>query len=247
MVISAKTDFKRVPAVDKCFAVLDLLAREKSPQSISGLAAALALNKSTVFNLVHTLADLGVLEKREGRFSFGPRLFLLGRAAEEGTDFVRVIHPFLEEINVRTGLTVFLGVRSGRRAVILDKAESPVDLKVSTDIGTSLPVTAGAGGLALLCQLQGPELEELLPEAGGQRAAFEKKLDRVREEDLAIDLEEYIKGIRAVAVPVKIGRPNLQLAVWAVGLSDQLPEGKIQLCAGVMRQAAQGIENRFVG
>ena len=50
--------FKRVPAVDKCFAILELLAQSKEPMGISGISGKLDLNKSTVFNIVHTLTDL---------------------------------------------------------------------------------------------------------------------------------------------------------------------------------------------
>ena len=50
--------FKRVPAIDKCFAILDLLARSKEPLGVSDIASRLGLNKSTVFNIGHTLDTL---------------------------------------------------------------------------------------------------------------------------------------------------------------------------------------------
>ena len=56
-----KIAFKRVPAIDKCFAILDLFARIKKPLGISEICKALGFNKSTVFNMVHTLDDLGIL------------------------------------------------------------------------------------------------------------------------------------------------------------------------------------------
>ena len=54
--------FRRVPAIDKCFAILELLAQSKEPMGISDISGKLDLNKSTVFNIVHTLRDLNVLE-----------------------------------------------------------------------------------------------------------------------------------------------------------------------------------------
>ncbi|NIR13947.1 MAG: helix-turn-helix domain-containing protein, partial [Desulfobacterales bacterium] len=43
--------FKRVPAIDKCFSILELLARSKEAMGISRIAGTLDLNKSTVFNI----------------------------------------------------------------------------------------------------------------------------------------------------------------------------------------------------
>ena len=58
---------KRVPAIDKCFAILDLLARSKEPLGISEISQRLGLNKSTVFSIGHTLVDLNVLENQRER------------------------------------------------------------------------------------------------------------------------------------------------------------------------------------
>jgi hypothetical protein len=59
----------RVPAVQRCFGAMDLVAGYKYPLDFSDISPQAGLNKSTVFNLVHTLVDLGMLEppnRREG-------------------------------------------------------------------------------------------------------------------------------------------------------------------------------------
>ncbi|MCK5419617.1 MAG: helix-turn-helix domain-containing protein, partial [Desulfobacterales bacterium] len=53
-----KASFKRVPAIDKTFAILELVAKSKEPLGISEITRALDFNKSTVFNIIHTLTDL---------------------------------------------------------------------------------------------------------------------------------------------------------------------------------------------
>ncbi|MBT6339835.1 MAG: helix-turn-helix domain-containing protein, partial [Desulfobacula sp.] len=92
-------EFKRVPAIDKCFQILALLGKKKEPMGISEISNELSLNKSTVFNMVYTLSDLGVLENYENKFRFGTKLFVLGRAAEQGSDLIRNIHPYLKDIS----------------------------------------------------------------------------------------------------------------------------------------------------
>jgi IclR family KDG regulon transcriptional repressor len=58
-----KASFKRVPALDKSLSILELIALAGQPCSINEVVKKLKLNKSTVFNIMHTLADLNVLER----------------------------------------------------------------------------------------------------------------------------------------------------------------------------------------
>jgi DNA-binding IclR family transcriptional regulator len=60
-----KRSSKRVPAIDKCFNILGLLAQSKDPLGISDIAKSLTYNRSTVFHIAYTLVDLGILEKRD--------------------------------------------------------------------------------------------------------------------------------------------------------------------------------------
>jgi len=70
--------FTRVPAVDKCFAILELLAQSKEPMGISDISRKLDLNKSSVFNIVRTLVDLKVLDNQpDGKSVFGTRFYIL--------------------------------------------------------------------------------------------------------------------------------------------------------------------------
>jgi IclR family KDG regulon transcriptional repressor len=52
-----ETGFKRVPAIDKCFNILDLLAKAKDPMGVSDISKAFNYNRSTVFNIVYTLME----------------------------------------------------------------------------------------------------------------------------------------------------------------------------------------------
>ena len=58
--------YKSVPAIEKCFAILDLLSKVDSPLGISEISKQLQLNKSTVFNIIYTLVDLKALEDLGG-------------------------------------------------------------------------------------------------------------------------------------------------------------------------------------
>jgi IclR family KDG regulon transcriptional repressor len=250
-----KAEFKRVPAVDKCFGILELFAKEKKPLGISDISAALALNKSTVFNIVYTLTDLNVLENTNHKFRFGPKLYMLGKAAEKGSELILTVHPYLEEISRKTNLSSFLGMRSGLKAIILDKVDAAFELKISSEIGIRLSLLAGSGGKALLSQLSDTEIDEILSENGLKRftpfscvdkETYKDIIRKVREDGIALDKEEYLEGIRALAVPIKVGnRRDLQVAIWAVGLKRQVRDEVVPLYSRIMKGIAKEIEMQF--
>lgn len=246
--------FKRVPALDKGFAILNLLAKNKQPLGITDLSKALHYNKGTVFNIVHTMTDLGVLDRSaEGKFQLGLKMYILGRAGDRNSHLIQTVHPYLKEINQKTKLSAFLGIRSGLRAVIIDKVDTAFDIKIHSEIGMSIPLLAGAGGRVLLCQLSDAEIDDVLsknslkgfaPNACLNKRAYKEMIKRARKEGIAMDDEEYIEGIRALAVPLRVGREDLQAAIWAVGLKRLLDNRSIAARSNYLKGIARNIEKQ---
>ena len=250
-----KASFKRVPAVDKTFSILELVAASKEPLGISEITRALDFNKSTVFNIIHTLTDLEILKQApDNKFGLGIQFYLLSKASRNGSEIISTIHPYLERINQKTNLSVFLGIRSGLHAVIMDKVDADFDIKISSEIGMRLPLLAGAGGKAMLCQMSDDEIDRILSEnvlrrftrySSIDKTKYKNMLKKARREGIAFDKEEYIEGIRALAVPLKIDNGNPQFAIWAVGLKGQIKNEVIGTYAELLTKSAKEIEIRL--
>jgi len=250
-----KTGFKRVPAVDKCFSILEVLAKSKDPLGISDLSNALDYNRSTVFNTVYTLVDLGILEKRNhNKFHFGTQLYVLSRSAMRRSDLINTIHPYLEEINQKTRLMVFLGIRAGMRAVILDKVNSTFDISVMSEVGMRLPLLAGAGGKALLSLLSDDEIDKILsrnelkkftPFSCTDKREYKSMILETRKTGIAFDMEEYIEDIRAFAVPLNFGREDIVAAIWVVGLESQIKDEQIDSYSTYLKSIVEKLETQF--
>ncbi|MFH0729347.1 MAG: IclR family transcriptional regulator [Pseudomonadota bacterium] len=248
-------NYKRVPAIDKCFSILALMAETKRPFGYNEMVNILGLNKSTVFNLLHTLDDLGVLEKGpDGLFRLGPRLFILGNAAAGGSELIKTVHPYLETINHDFKLSSFFGILSGREVIILDKADQAQRIKISTEIGMRIPVFAGVAGKALLSQLPEKEIDEILSENTPKRftgksitdrAAYRNEIMNVKETGIAYDREEYIEGLIAVAVPIQTYRADLQATIWAVGLKQEFRKQAMMRITDFFLNIAKEINCRF--
>ena len=250
-----KIAFKRVPAIDKCFAILNLFTRLKKPLGVSEISKKLNYNKSNVFNKVHTLNDLGILEKSgENKFQFGMQIYTLGKAAGRSSELISTVHPYLEKINQETKLTAFLGIRSGLRAVIIDKADTAFNIKIYSEIGMRIPLLAGAGGKVLLAQLPDAEVDDILsknelqkftPNSCVNKKKYKKMVIKARSEGIAMDREEYIEGIRGYAVPLNVSRANTQIAIWAVGLKRQISDEDIPRHCQYLKEITREIEMRL--
>jgi IclR family KDG regulon transcriptional repressor len=246
---------KRVPAIDKCFAILDLLAKSKDPMGISDISAKLGLNKSTVFNIGHTLVDLNVLESsRDGKFGFGTRFYVLANMAGKRSELIQTAHPYLEKINEKTRLSVFLGLRYDRQAILIDKVDSSYGIKVSSEIGIKMPVLAGAGIKAMLSQLSDEEIDEILarselkkytPHTILDKALYKEEILAARTDGIAFDREEYIEGMVAFAIPIRAQGRDVQAAIWAVGLTRQMPDSYIPELTELLKGISEEINHRL--
>ncbi len=227
----------RVPALYKCFAILELLSQTDDFPGNNEIARRLGLNKSTVSNTMHTLADLGVLEIRSnGKFIFGPRFYILGNMARKRSELQLTAQPYLIQISRDTKLSTFLGIRSGNSSILIDKADSNLKIKLSSEIGMKMPPLAGAGIKAMLAQLSDREIDRILAESDlkkftpnsiTRKSQYKREIKNVRSEGIALDLEEYIEGLVAIAIPIRTYSENIQAAIWAVGLKRQLTAEKL--------------------
>jgi IclR family KDG regulon transcriptional repressor len=249
-------NFKRVPAIDKCFAILELLVQSKEPMGISDMSGQLGLNKSTVFNISHTLADLKVLENQgNGKFTFGTRFYILGNQAAKRSTLIQVARPYLEEINRKTNLSAFLGLRSDSQAILIDKIDSGHGIKVSSEVGMQMPSLAGAGIKAMLSELPDEAIDEILARNELRRytafsildkGAYKEEILEVRKQGIAYDLGEYIDGMVGFAVPIRAyGGDNIQAAIWAAGVKSQVPDTSLPMLKELLVRISEEVNCRL--
>jgi IclR family KDG regulon transcriptional repressor len=219
------------------------------------LSRSLDLNKSTVYNILHTLIDLNVLESQpDGKFTFGTRFYMLGNLTGKRSALIQTAHPYLERINEKTRLSAFLGFRSDFNAILIDKVDSTDGIRVSSEIGMRMPGLAGAGIKAMLSQISDEEIDEILsraelksytPNSIVDKAVYKQEILKVRKQGIAYDWEEYIKGMVASATPVKTNNRNLQVAVWVVGLTHQVPDSSVAELTELLKTVSKDLSYRL--
>lgn len=241
----------QAPTVRKAFQILELVSRSEHGLKISDLSRELGISKSTVHGIAAALEDQGAVirDSRTKRYTLGLTLFELGQRAYARFDLKDVARPFMEELMARTAETVFLGVRNGDHVAILDSVDSSGELKITSPVGTRIPLTAGATGKAILAALPPEDALALVRSIGlhpyttktiidPERYAVE--LARVRRDGYALDDEEYMRGVRAVAATIHTTGGAMS-AIWVVGFTPSMSASKMRTIASETRATAEAI------
>lgn len=222
----------QAPAVRKAFALLRAVAHTQTPLGLSELAQALGFSKGTTHGLVGALLAENALEHDlEGKkLLLGPALADLSLKRWNYFRIAATVQPLLNDLRDRIGETVFLGVMSGTRGVIVATAEADKPFKISSPPGTGIPLLAGAVGKVFLARMDETRaraairrigLPRFTPRSVTDEEAYLRELHGVRKNGFALDDEEYLAGVKAVAVGID-NRSALPMAVWAVGFSAGL-------------------------
>src|SRR3989339_93174 len=155
----------QAPIIKKAFVILDVISKSTQGLRISEISSRLDISKSTVHGITAALEDVGALlrDSVSKRYTIGLTLMTLGKAAYERIDFKNIARPIMEDLMEQCQESVFLGVRNGESVTVIDIIESRKDFKITSPIGTTLPLMAGAVGKLFLSQMDSHDIEKYLP------------------------------------------------------------------------------------
>jgi IclR family transcriptional regulator, KDG regulon repressor len=243
------------PIIRKAIEVLVLAGRENRPLGVSEASRVLAYSKSTTYGIFKALSDVGLLHQDPAtkKYTIGRKLLRLAKIIYKNQDTVFIIRPFLEELAELIDETVFFGIRERNVVTILIVIEARQSFKISSPVGTKIPLTAGAVGKVFLSALENDEIVAFLKKKSLPKytensiqdgESFIGEIENTRKLGYAIDLEEYLKGVRAVASLVyQDGHPIG--AIWTVGFSSSMTDEKLQYIAERLKITAGRINKRI--
>lgn len=205
----------------KAFDLLRAFDPSRRVMSLTELAQASGLPKSTVHRLLARLVELDVVEHPgEG---YRVSISMAHLAALSPAYLMREIAlPHMARLHHWSGQTVALGVLRGFEVVVLDQVGSLAWHTHAVTVGARLPATSAAMGKVLLAYDPRDALEQTLPRplpAMTPRSITDvdvliAQLRQVRVDNLATQLDETRPGVAGIASAIVISGE----AVGALGL-----------------------------
>jgi DNA-binding IclR family transcriptional regulator len=223
-----------VPAVEKAFAVLELLATDNRGYGLSEVSRSLNLPVSTAKSLLSTMLRCGYLNRDDHRRYFlSMKLITTASRALNQIELRQIAHEELEELTRATGLASALSVRDGDHLVYIEKIESAGHIMPVVYVGKTMPLHSTATGKVLLAYLRDDQIEAIASSAGlsaytehtiTSLPLLKKELERVRTQGYSMDNEETALGLVGIAAAVFDHNGNAVGAASAGGTSAEVQQ-----------------------
>jgi DNA-binding IclR family transcriptional regulator len=221
--------------------------------SAADLAAALQEPLSSVYRLLQSLIATGWVDRgpTRGTYRLGLALMTIGGLIEDQLDIREASLPSLRSLVGAIGVTSFLCVRRGARAVCLERLEGFAVQSLAMQLGGSLPLDAGAAPRALLAFLPQAERDAVLADTTERlrddppRPALETlraDLAVIKRVGYSISDGDVTPGIAALGAPVFNHRGEVDGALSISGLRVQvLGPSILEENVARLRQAAADV------
>ncbi|MCL4370162.1 MAG: IclR family transcriptional regulator [Chloroflexi bacterium] len=192
----------------RALSVLSWIAFQQRPCGVREIAAATAVNKTSVHRFLDAMRREGwvVQDSSTEKYRLGPVPVEIGLSALAGMEFRAVARPLLESMARRTGETSYLGILLGADVVYVDVVLGGHAIVARQEIGARFPAHRTAIGKVLLAQLPPAQPDELLVgsrEVAGTLDLAHRDLAALRDACLAHNDEESAPGVYSLAAPLR--------------------------------------------
>src|SRR5471032_3374521 len=144
----------RTSAIDRAVQILDALQDTNRPITAYEIARLVGAPLSTVYSIINDLVEKNLLARTpEGAIWLGSRLYGYGLTYASSLDYLAVAHEEMNRLSAQVGETVQVcGLEEGMM-VVLQMAEGPWHFRVTSRVGSRVPLNWTASGRLLVGHL----------------------------------------------------------------------------------------------
>ena len=252
---SAKKQYL-VPAIKRCFEVIDLIADNDEGLTVSEIHRALRLPLSSAAGIVYTLQALSYIDKDQdsGRYTLGTKLYSLSGRFNGQSEIVRRCHTVVENLASEAGLTTHVAIKHKDESMYIDRVAGPGLMQFSSYVGMCWPLHASGVGKVLLAFLPAEELTAALKSLSltrftkhtvTNRQNLEKQLRQVRQLGYGWEINEGEDGVACIAAPIFGYEKNVIAAVSVTGSTHQIDEDRIPSLGILVKKFADQMSKRM--
>ena len=215
MCTTKQADKSYIAVMGKIFGVLERFVERGTTRGLafSEIAEGLPFSRTTIHRILYSLGKLGYIEKSEtgSCYRLTRRFRDLARQVVPYRHLQAISKPVMQSMLIRYAETVNLGSLDGGQVAYLDVAQSPSALRIAALPGDRNPVHSTALGKAILAFLPESRTKAILceyplirktPRTITQRTHLLEQLSAVRDQRVALDIEENLTGVTCVAAPI---------------------------------------------
>ena len=202
----------RAPALEKGIDVLELLAAETEPMTLTAIVKRLGRSHGELFRMIQVLEHRGYIEQEPGGdgYKISDRLFSLGMQQPKNRTLLEVALPVLRRLADAIGQSCHIALHSLGEIVVVARIESPDLLGFSTRVGYRRPIPLSASGTVLYAfqpddvrrrweTLFDPQL------SAAELAKLREEADSIRQRQFTMTPSRFVVGVTDISAPVLRG------------------------------------------
>lgn len=207
-------DRQFVTALARGLEVLRCFRTESPILGNQEIAQKTGLPKPTVSRLTFTLTELGYLRYSNNlrKYQLGTAVLSLGYSVLNSMDIIKIARPFLQEMADYAQAAVGLLSQDRLKMIYLENIYPNTSAIVLRHrAGDLIPMAITASGRAFLCAISEKDRTYLMDQIRLRdeanwptlKTGIEKALKDYHNFGFCMSLEDYTKGVNAIAVPIK--------------------------------------------
>ncbi|GAU87013.1 IclR family transcriptional regulator C-terminal domain-containing protein [Bosea sp. BIWAKO-01] len=223
---SAVTEIRGTRLVGKALNLIDLIAASPGEHRAQTLADELGVPRSTVYRIINTLQQRGLVRVEASGQGYFPgfRFLEYAQAVWPMPDLPMLAMTEIRWLHELSGETVYFAAPGGTNMIIIQKIMSLYPISTGAPLGSLRPLYCSGMGKAHLAALAPAEREALIGRMSFERvtdrtitdpAQLRSQLDVFRQRGYAIDDEEFMEGVRCVSAAVP-GEGDVPLGAFTV-------------------------------
>jgi IclR family KDG regulon transcriptional repressor len=235
--------------------LLELFRPGERDLNLTQISERLVLPKSSVHRLLDTLIEHEFIERDAAtrRYRLGLRVFEIGSVAIHERGLHGAAHPIVEQLAVSTSETCHLAVLSGTEAVYVYKIDGASSIIMSSRVGGRAPcyctsigkVLIAWSGNEIIMRVVHSGFHAFTPNTISTAVRLSAELERVRRKGYALDLEEFERGLRCIAAPVRDQTGNVVAALGLAGPAGRLNSERLRTLAEPVMASADAVSRNL--
>jgi len=241
-----------IPTNLRLLMVIEQIAKAGVPVTPTEVNAEIGLPKPTIHRLFNTLDEHGFLQRDlDGRtYSPGPRLRSMAGGILSSLRIRTARQGILKRLSREIGETCNIALPDRDAMTYLERIETEWPLRIQLPIGTRVPFYCTASGKMYLSTLARNHLERFVAATDLERRtpntitdpqALLAEIEEVRRQGYALDREEFMEDMIALAVPILDINHRLMATLSFHAPMQRFDVDRALSCLGPLRVAAANL------
>ena len=245
-IIFVGTMAERIPTNLRTLLICEVIGKSDRALTPTEINEDIGLPKQTIHRLIATLVDEGFLvrDKERNRFRPSRRLRLIGSGLLYASRSNIMRHQILQQVASEIGEAVNFVVPEETGMNYLDRVETDWPFRIQLPRGSHVPFHLTASGKTFMASLKPKrrksfveclELNPTTEKSLTQKETLLTELASVAKQGYALDREEFIDGLVAVAVPILDSSKRFVAALATHGPKERLKSDELPQIADLLK------------